>query len=68
MGDYDDIELGYDDDDDDWEYDICEEFDQWAMYIVKLLKMYQKFLNLILLKKIFQKLLKNVKNLEKRKQ
>lgn len=26
MGDYDDIELGYDDDD-DWEYDCCEEFD-----------------------------------------
>lgn len=28
MGDYDDIELGYDDDNDyDWEYDCCEEFD-----------------------------------------
>lgn len=31
MGDYDDIELGYDDDDDDWEYDCCEEFDQWEV-------------------------------------
>lgn len=38
MGDYDDIELGYDDDDDDWEYDCCEEFDQWKIKkcIVKL--------------------------------
>lgn len=58
----------YDDDDDDWEYDCCEEFDQWERNILKLLKMYQKFLSLILLKKIFQKLLKSVKSLEKRKQ